>query len=613
LLFAGLYTIWLAACRRNWRPILFSLAAGIPALILSIPRLITVGQDFAESNRTAETAKSISAVYDGAGFSRIEILRWFDERIFGSTFENMTALGQFFNLHEGFLLYLTSFAPFLLIYLLIARIPFRRNDIDAQFFVYFTLLCFFFTFTGTGYWLLWTIFFRIDFLHLRVLVVAILPCCALLALFVDDLHDKMAKRPAGAFPFRANFVVAGAVAYAVFVEIIALYLNSREVGVPVGGGRYLDGGACFRIASSAFALGFLGWMARQQISTRHIPSALATLLIVQGMAYAALTVWGPQHWPMPPTFTTSTRLMARPGDYRAPSREAVESIRIRLEADRYRTVFVCPPREVAIFCSPQIANLWKLRSIDGYISSVPQRLAALPLGLALSQRSIEFTNIKQIDWALVGLFNVKYALMFRPELFTDAVRQPGKLSRELMASDLLIVPNPMPVAPRLFFARKVVAQPDMQSAVRYLFLQSSDIRPGYKPEEQSVVEGLSADRAFSVDGSAAARFAGDTVTVELSPSMQERFLVLNERYEQNWVATDDTGANPAILPTNVAMRGVIVPAGVRRIVFAYKPFAVRAAAVPFYFIGFLLAAGGMIGFAFHQHQGKSQTSAPCPG
>ena len=32
------------------------------------------------------------------------------------------------------------------------------------------------------------------------------------------------------------------------------------------------------------------------------------------------------------------------------------------------------PSEIKIFCSPHIANFWRLRMIEGYISSIPDRL-----------------------------------------------------------------------------------------------------------------------------------------------------------------------------------------------------------------------------------------------
>jgi hypothetical protein len=590
LLLSGLYAIWLSVSYRTWRPVVLGLTTGIPALVLSFPRLVTVGNDFADGNRTAGAIKGISELYNGSGFSRLEILRWFDERIFGATFEKVSALGQSINLHEGFLLYLTSFAPFLLIYLLFKRIPFKRHDRDAQFFLYFTMLCFFFVFSATGYWLLWMMFMRVDFIHFRVLVVAMLPCCALLALVIDDLRDRAAHQADSLPRSRPIVAIVAAASFAIVVEAVATFLSVRGISFPTGAGSRFDGGASFRIAFSALALGFIGWNLHKNRYTRDLAVVVATLLVVQTTSYATMTVWGPGRWPVPAAFASPTRLMAHPGDYRTPSDNAVNDVRQRLEADSYRTAFICPPSQVAVFCSPQIANFWHLRGLDGYVSTVPQRLASLPLGPPTGTRTIHFSTVGEINWPVMGLFNVKHALTFRPELFTNAVRQPGQPVRELSASDLSIVDNPGSVTPRLFFARSVVARTDMQSAIDYLFPKGTANHGPYHPEEVSVVEGIAADRSFSTDGSAAARFAGDTITIELSPSTQERFLVLNERYESNWIATDETGKLLPILPTNVAMRGVVLPPNIRQVVFAYNPFAFRKAAMPFYLIGFMLAA-----------------------
>jgi len=587
-LLAALYTAWLAYKRRTWQPILFNVAAAIPAAIIAMPRLITVGEDFAQGNRWSSEVKTISSVYDGIGYTRHEILRWFDDRLFGATFEEMSKLAQSFNLHEGFLLYMTAFVPFLLVYVVWRGLPWRRQDSESKFFLFFLLLCFLFMFSMTAYWLLWTAFFRMDFIHFRILVVAMLPCVALVALFIDDIRERFAVSPKSR-ALSTPIVVVAAAGFVLAIEAIAYVINARGLFLPDGFGHYLQGGAIFRVAASASGLVVLWQLARGGVVVRQLYIAVATLMIVQGAAYAALTIWGPERWPNPPTFRSPTRLMAQSDDYRRPSPVALQDVRFRLEADRYRTIFVCPRRELAIFCPSQIANLWRLRALDGYVSNIPMRLAALPFGTALSQRALSFLDISQIDWPLMGLFNVKYALMFRPELFTNAVREADQPVREVSATDLIIESNPALVTSRLFFVRQVVGVPDIAAAVQDLIHDGRSNSAGYRPEQRSVVEGMPS-REFATDGSAAGRFDWDRVTVDLSPSPQERFLVLNERYESLWQAVDETGNVLRVLPTNVMMRGVVVPANARRVVFDYRPFMARPASLIFYLIGFLWAA-----------------------
>ena len=163
-------------------------------------------------------------------------------------------------------------------------------------------------------------------------------------------------------------------------------------------------------------------------------------------------------------------------------------------------------------------------------------------------------------------------------------------SGQLAPADLVIHENPAPVASRLFFVRDALSVPDMTAASSALFPNKRGNPGGYRPQERSYVEGLPADRVFPVAGSASAEFQNSRVTVTVTPAAEERFLVLNERYEPNWTARDDAGNELRILPTNVMMRGVVVPPAARRIVFEYRPFLVRPAAFFFYAAGLALAA-----------------------
>ena len=77
--------------------------------------------------------------------------------------------------------------------------------------------------------------------------------------------------------------------------------------------------------------------------------------------------------------------------------------------------------------------------------------------------------------------------------------------------------------------------------------------------------------------------------VRVSPSSEDRFLVLNERYYAGWQAWTD-GRPVDILPTNLVMRGVLVPAGATLVEFQFVPFLATTAG-----IGLLL--GGIAGTA----------------
>ncbi len=64
-----------------------------------------------------------------------------------------------------------------------------------------------------------------------------------------------------------------------------------------------------------------------------------------------------------------------------------------------------------------------------------------------------------------------------------------------------------------------------------------------------------------------------SVTIRLVPG-DAGFLVLAEGFDPGWTATID-GTPTAVLPANVAFRGVVLPPGAREVLFRYQPRSVR--------------------------------------
>lgn len=596
ILLASAYAIWLSREQRSWRPLLLSISAAAPAVILAFPRLITVAQDFSEGNRTPGPSLGVFELYNATGFSLLEILRWFDERIFGATFLEMAKLGNGFNAHEGFLIYMTAFAPFLLAYALFKRLPWRAGENDAKFSVFVCLVVFTCVLTAPGYWMLWRSFFRIEFIHFRVLILALLPLSLLIALAIDSFRDI--KNSAQISVTKANAWNIALLAFAVIIsiEVFAQFANNMGFQTMAISGHRLQGGSVLRILASLITLGVLWWLAVSgALNGKQIQIAVSVLVCTQATAFAMLTVWGPGRWADPTAFKTPTRAFAKLGEFSMPSDAALASLHGRLEAQEFRTSFICPPDQVGIFCPTHIANFWGLRSIDGYVSNVPRRLASLPLGAKTSNRVITFFSQDQLDWPLLGLFNVKYAVDFRPELFTNAVKQPGNLYRELRPSDLLVHENTKPVAPRVFFSESIITVPDINAAIEKILPGGKSRQEGYTPAQQSISEGFPSDGKFVGSGEIKLTVNWNTATVAVSPAEGQRFLVLNERYDKNWVALDNSGNELPIYPTNVFMRGVVVEPGVTSIEFEYRPFMARIEAWYFYVVGAILA---ILGLAF---------------
>ena len=86
-----------------------------------------------------------------------------------------------------------------------------------------------------------------------------------------------------------------------------------------------------------------------------------------------------------------------------------------------------------------------------------------------------------------------------------------------------------------------------------------------------------------------ARFDYDRVSVRVEPAPEVRFLVLNERYYPGWRATVD-GRTAEIYPTNLVMRGMLVPAGATLVELRFVPFLATGAGLALLAAGLVLTA-----------------------
>ncbi|MCC7369749.1 MAG: fibronectin type III domain-containing protein [Chloroflexi bacterium] len=128
------------------------------------------------------------------------------------------------------------------------------------------------------------------------------------------------------------------------------------------------------------------------------------------------------------------------------------------------------------------------------------------------------------------------------------------------------------------------------------------------PLAESWVEGLDAAATFPVDGSPIqAAFRQDRVTVDVEPSDHPRFLVVNELFHPGWRAYAGLQELP-IYPTNIVMRGVMVPAGVGRIELRFESFLRSWTAALLVLAGLLALAAGMA--ALRQLDREPERPAP---
>ena len=554
-------------------------------------------------------------------------LRAFDERILGRTFAESDSFGNFFNLHEGLLVYSLTFATLLVLYGTVRHLPAllrgrRLVNEDAPFHLAFVAFCVFVVLSKLGFTIMYVLMDRIDFIHARILVAGMLPLATLASAYLYHLGGgSQHERPI--LP-RWPQLVAAALAAGLLVagsEHVADATAGRPIPLGISEGftanLTLSAGSVLRVGFSLFLFAAvlaasLG-LARRSPWRGPLMAFLAFLMIFQAAAFGAFQLRGdqlrsdwrplrepagetkkPEGEPMP--FEQAGRLLARADEFKGPTQASLSAIDRRLERDDYRTAIVCDPSRIKIFCSPHIANFWRLRLIEGYISSIPERLEILPWPAdSLSQRSISFPSFASLPWPLLSLLNVKYAIAVQPALFTNAVRLLDGTTRELRPEDLEIRQSPLPVTPRVFFASTVQSLAGPEAVLEALF-PKGQLRPeGYDAKRLSYVE----DAVGGSYGTAGqeelkASFRDQYATIEFPPAATPRFLVVNERFDPYWRAYIG-GKAARIYPTNVVMRGVVVPPGAREVTMIYRPYDTSGRAWAFYLAGLALFGLGCWG------------------
>ena len=120
------------------------------------------------------------------------------------------------------------------------------------------------------------------------------------------------------------------------------------------------------------------------------------------------------------------------------------------------------------------------------------------------------------------------------------------------------------------------------------------------PTRESIVEGLDAPLILgSVAGPIQADYREqDRVRIQVEPAEEQRFLVVNELYHPSWHAYangPDGRTELKIYPTNVVMRGILVPPGASEIELRFEPFMLRWPALLLALAGLGLGAACWLG------------------
>lgn len=586
----GLYRL---VFRRDAKPFLVLLGSGLAAICVSFPRLINVGMELRLSNRGG--ASSFLDTWAGLGsFNRLEIFRWLDDRFFGEFYSHSLSLGNGLNMHEGMLAYASTFAVVAFIVGVFAHLRSIKTSSevnDITFHSLFWIFCLSVVVTKTGYWIMYYLFFKIGFIHARITTIGTLSFCILVAVFLNKLNEKTIS-DSNTKLRAAHFAIIAAVCALVTLALeasVTPFVNDRVV-VKIGGfSAFASKAAILRVTLSiAVAAILLSVIYRSGTGLLRMAAApiLAILSIMQVAVYAKEQTSGDFMRREIP-FKTPTRLLADGDQFKVPSAGARAGMRKALEAEEYRVTLMCDSTQIGIYCNPYMANVWGLREIGGYVSAIPIRISALPWSKGqVGLRSVTTESVNEIGWDLLALLNVKYAVEYHPGLLTNAIRDTtSNAVRELRPDDLVIHRNPVPALPRVFLAARVDSVASMEKAAGILFPEKKYDAGKTNVLARSVAESLTAfDGDFSTEGSITSSFKDQNIEIRLAPSKHRRFLVINERYHPGWTATVD-GDPAKIYPTNVFMRGLIVPPGATAVKLEYRPFSFTLKAGWFYGAG----------------------------
>jgi hypothetical protein len=167
-------------------------------------------------------------------------------------------------------------------------------------------------------------------------------------------------------------------------------------------------------------------------------------------------------------------------------------------------------------------------------------------------------------------------------------------------ADGVVVYKNTDAAPRAFLVHDVQAVPNETAALNFLksgephFSNKSVDVERKNPRQIAVIEGQhdpvpqSQPCATNTDSTRIESYQANKVTVSVSASCAG-LLVLSDEYYPGWTATVN-GHPSSIYPTDVALRGVSVPAGRSTVVFEYQPSSFKLGVV-FLVLGILALIG----------------------
>jgi Bacterial membrane protein YfhO len=207
-----------------------------------------------------------------------------------------------------------------------------------------------------------------------------------------------------------------------------------------------------------------------------------------------------------------------------------------------------------------VGPILEIPTANGCDPMAPERTIQLRLSFAPGERWGTCYQVVNASSPIVGLANVRYVLS----------RSTLPLPRVAAIAGFTIYENPR-IMPRYFFSPRVQPAANLADAARQLHATDFD------PSQTAIVEGAPPSSAAPGDVQVVS-YAANAVRLR-THSPRDAFLVAADAWYPGWEATVD-GAPTSLYPTDVAFRGLQVPAGDHTIEMRFIPrILYRSAAV----------------------------------
>jgi hypothetical protein len=571
LMLVGSYAVWRSWSEKSLNPVLVFGLAFFVSVILSSPRIFSIGLALQEFKRSIAGLdfKDFNVLYDFQNIRPYEILRWLDGSLFGLTPSDSHAIGNNINLTEGLLLYTSSIVPLVLIAGLIrSRYSwlkiFNSSKSLEGFFFWALVVCISVILFKPVAYVVFLLFFKLDFTHARIQISALLPLSFLVAMTLT----RISPTPSTNIGFKLSLIgFSTGLGIALIIEHIAQqFLGSLTLyAMP---SIRLESLIRIILSSSIFLILYRELLHGKVLPRQCAYIAICAMLIGQCLISVNRQVNGTQAFNFIQPFKFGDFYHARRGEFEIPTEWQLQVLHDRIDPINYRVALICDKDIADGFCAGHVPEFWQLRAIDGYFGpGVPRRLRSLPWPNGISLRTVSFNNLESVPWDLLGLINVRWALVSGDGVFRNILREGDRIVGLPDPNKFELILSPARVTPRAFFAESVKPVSSPEDAVAQLFRSEGIV----DPIQTSFVEGLTESKNFGFGTSITLKGAGDTLSLQFASSSEERFLVLNDLFYPGWRA-EANGRNLPILATNAVMRGVIVPPGVASLTFHYSSF-----------------------------------------